>query len=440
MTAMSPIDLGQQSLPHNYPAEQQLLGSLMLRNELVDRIGFLAPEHFADPVHGRVFEAIRDVVASGHKANPVTLRARFSADEQWAELGGDAYMASLCGAAAAPGLTEDYGREILDCALRRDLILLGEEIAESGYASPGADGQIAAAASRLDQLGRSVGHDGLRGVGDYRKAVQELYAGKVKRPISTGFSNLDEFYRIRPGELSVVTGYPSSGKSQFVDAVMVNLATRENWKFAVCSFENQPDEHIAKLAELYLGKPFHDGPTWRMGSSDLDSAMAWIDEHFVFIRAEKDAPTVEWALGRARMAVERFGVNGVVFDPYNEFEHRRPREMSETEYVSQCLGRVTRFAKNHQVHFWFVAHPQKPPPGTRDEAPGLMSISGSANWSNKADCGVVVHRPFLPNGERDRIAEIHVKKVRFRAVGRPGMAKLEFMPATGRYVPCGGGR
>jgi len=63
-----------------------------------------------------------------------------------------------------------------------------------------------------------------------------------------------------PGEMSVVTGIPNSGKSEFADAVTVNLAHQYGWRFAVCSFENPPAEHIAKLAEKHLGLPFWDGP------------------------------------------------------------------------------------------------------------------------------------------------------------------------------------
>jgi twinkle protein len=195
------------------------------------------------------------------------------------------------------------------------------------------------------------------------------------------------------GRLSVVTGIPNSGKSEFVDALMVNLAMRYGWHFAVCSLENPPGEHISKLAEKYLGLPFWDGPTRRMSESELMRAMDWADDHFHLIRFDEEAPTIEAILDKARAAVMRHGARGLVIDPYNELEHRRPSHMTETEYVSQLLGKVKRFAQNHGVHIWFIAHPAKmqrengslPPPT-------LYDISGSANWANKADIGIVVHR------------------------------------------------
>jgi twinkle protein len=106
--------------------------------------------------------------------------------------------------------------------------------------------------------------------------------------------------------------------------------------------------------------------------------------------------------------------------------------MTETEYVSQLLGKVKRFAQHHGVHVWFVAHPSKLPcdnSGSRP-IPTLYDISGSANWVNKADLGVVIHRD--PDKDPTR-AEIQVRKVRFKSVGKIGSVKLQWDRATGRY-------
>lgn len=268
---------------------------------------------------------------------------------------------------------------------------------------------------------------------DFEAATLQLYREGRQRGLSTGFDNIDVFMTIRPGELSIVTGYPSSGKSEFVDALAVNMAQKHGWKFAVCSFENPPDEHIAKWAEKYLGQPFYDGPTPRMSERDLAIAGRWISGHFYLIRADEEAPTIDWVLSKAKAAVSRYGINGLVLDPYNEFEHSRPNGMTETEYVSQMLGKIKRFAQAHGVHVWFVAHPAKPLKDKQNEPPSLYDISGSAHWVNKADLGVSVHRGWLENGERDTETEIHVKKVRFRSVGKPGMARLAYLPAIGRY-------
>jgi twinkle protein len=238
---------------------------------------------------------------------------------------------------------------------------------------------------------------------------------------------------IRPGELSVVTGVPGSGKSEFMDALAVNLAHAYGWRFALCSFENPPEEHIAKLAEKHSGLPFWDGPTRRMSEADLERAMDWVADHFSLIRFDDEAPTIEATLEKARAAVMRHGIRGLVIDPYNEIEHRRPTNMTETEYVSQLLGKVKRFAQLHGVHVWFVAHPAKMPresSGSRP-VPTLYDISGSANWVNKADIGLVIHRD--PDKDPTR-TDVQVRKVRFKSVGKIGGVSLRWDHVTGRYA------
>ena len=274
---------------------------------------------------------------------------------------------------------------------------------------------------------------GLHSPDDFVDATLSLYRDGRQRGLSTGWPSLDELMTVRPGELSVVTGIPGSGKSEFIDALAVNLARRYGWRFALCSFENPPEEHIAKLAEKYLGLPFWDGPTRRMSEADLQGAIeGWIADHFYLIRFDDEAPTIEAILDKARAAVTRHGIRGLVIDPYNEIEHRRPATMTETEYVSQLLGRVKRFAQNHAVHVWFVAHPAKlhREAGGSLPVPTLYDISGSANWVNKADLGVVVHRP----DPSEPISEIHIRKVRFKVVGKLGGVTLRWDRATGRYA------
>jgi twinkle protein len=278
---------------------------------------------------------------------------------------------------------------------------------------------------------------GLHEVLDFADETLALYHDGRRRGLSTGWESLDEFMTIRPGELSVITGVPGSGKSEFIDALAVNLARDHGWRFAMCSFENPPAEHIAKLAEKYSGLPFWDGPTRRMSEVELERAMDWIADRFSLIRFDDEAPTIEAILEKARAAVMRHGIRGLVIDPYNEIEHRRPVNMTETEYISQLLGKVKRFAQHHGVHVWFVAHPaklQRDSTGTRP-IPTLYDISGSANWVNKADLGIVVHRD---SGKDPTRTQIRVCKVRFKSAGKIGGTELTWDRVTGRYAEIPG--
>jgi len=272
---------------------------------------------------------------------------------------------------------------------------------------------------------------GLYSVLDYADEALALYRDGRKRGNSTGWPSLDAFMTIAEGRLSVVTGIPNHGKSEFVDALMVNLAVREGWRFTVCSFENPPAMHISKLAEKYLALPFWDGPPRRMTEAELRRAMEWANEHFYLIRFDDEAPTIDAIIEKAQVAVLRYGIRGLVIDPYNEIEHRRPANMTETEYISQLLGKLKRFAQNRGVHVWVIAHPAKMyRENGKVPVPTLYDISGSANWSNKADFGVVVYRDLEEDPTK---AEIHIRKVRFKSEGKIGAVILRWNPATGRY-------
>ena len=276
---------------------------------------------------------------------------------------------------------------------------------------------------------------GLRDVNFYEDKLFDLYEKGHGKGESTGFRCLDDLYTVVPGQLTVVTGIPSSGKSEFIDAIMVNLARERGWKFCVCSFENDAPTHIAKLAEKYLKLPFFDGPSPRMTRDDLKRAQAFINDHFAIIDHNDGEPcSVDSILERAQAAVLRLGVRALVIDPYNYLEIKRGSR-SETEAISEMLTKVRLFARHHDLHVFFVAHPTKlPRENGVVQPPRGMDISGSAHWFSKCDCGVTVHRDLDPDGGYDIAVKIIVWKMRYKWVGSLGQATLGFDVPTGCYI------
>ena len=119
------------------------------------------------------------------------------------------------------------------------------------------------------------------------------------------------------------------------------------------------------------------------------------------------------------------GCRGIVIDPYNYIE--MDRSFSETDSISQMLTKITRFAKAHDCHVWFVAHPAKMQRyGNELPRPDGMSISGSMAWWAKADVGITVHR-------QDNSTEIICWKCRYRWVGKTGLVELTYDTTSGRY-------
>src|ERR1700761_4849919 len=124
----------ERSPPHNFEAEQALLGAILMSNRSLERVSeFLRPEHFADPVHGRIYDACLTLTGRNQTATPVTLKTYLSQDAGLKEMGGDEYLMRLAGAAASIINTEDYGRLVFDLALRRSLIGVGEDMVNDAF-------------------------------------------------------------------------------------------------------------------------------------------------------------------------------------------------------------------------------------------------------------------------------------------------------------------
>lgn len=264
--------------------------------------------------------------------------------------------------------------------------------------------------------------------------IINLYERGWEKGVSTGWGSVDEYYTVRPGEFTVVTGMPNSGKSNWLDCLTVNLAKSQGWSFAIFSPENQPvEDHMARMMEKWAGAPFGTGPTPRMDVALRDKAANWVSNHYEWILPDDDSDwSLEYILNTAKQLVYRKGIRGLVIDPWNELEHMRPPELSETEYISRALKRIRQFGRHHNVHIWIVAHPAKL---YRDKdksypVPTLYDISGSAHWRNKADNGIVVFRDFSGGTQ----VEIHIQKIRFRQIGKLGMDVLNYVHSTATYL------
>jgi twinkle protein len=272
---------------------------------------------------------------------------------------------------------------------------------------------------------------GLYDASHFYDQLDDIYENGIGKGVATGYSGVDELYSIVTGQLTVVTGHPSSGKSEFIDQIMVNLAERLGWKFAICSFENEPRIHIAKIISKHFSKPFFEGMTPRLTAEELEKGKSFVKEHFSFLyQNDGSMATIDGIIERLKIAVMRHGIRGAIIDPYNYIA--KTSDISETDWISEMLTQLRIFAQSHDIHLWFVAHPTKMMRGQDGKvpAPKGYDISGSAAWFAKADVGLSVHRPDPINSS---VSEVHVWKCRFSWVGKQGVSELYFNPITSRY-------
>lgn len=258
--------------------------------------------------------------------------------------------------------------------------------------------------------------------------------GGPPRGASTGWPSVDEFYTVNMGQWTLVTGTPGSGKSEWIDALMVNLAKREEWRFAIYSPENWPlAQHHEKILEKYIGKPFSKGPTRRMDRDEVEAGEEWMRKIFSFCKP--DRPDIMTILDEAADYTYTAGTQwkgGIVVDPWNYLEHHIRPGQTETQYISEVLSAVIDVVRKLNLHLWLVAHPkimQKDKNGTYP-IPRPYDISGGAHWWNKSDNCITVWRDQA-QGNQD--VDIHIQKVRFKHTGKIGLASLKYDRVTGRY-------
>lgn len=255
--------------------------------------------------------------------------------------------------------------------------------------------------------------------------VQGLYKpsdfperGEV-RSYSVGVQPISDMLHIVPGTLTVLTGYSNMGKSTLMNAIIAHTL-EANFPVCVASFET--DVKPILLDGLRMAMLHCDQNALRR--ADTRKVDQIIEERLTIISQTVDEDMemdLDKFLELCRVAVVRHGVKMIVLDPWNEIEHKRRRDETETDYIGRAIRAIKRFAKQNDVAFWLVAHPTKPMQGV-NKIPGLYDISGSANFANKADYGLTYHRP-KPQENR---ATIRVTKVRMGLPGRKDEVDVTF--------------
>lgn len=218
------LGLSQRMPPSNDRAEMALLGALLANNKAYERVSeFLTPEHFADAVHGRIYQAIARRVEAGQLADAVTLRAEFEHSGALDEVGGTAYFGQLLTAMVGIINAGEYGRTVHDTWIRRQLIDVGETVVNNAFgAEAELDGrmQIEHAEATLFALATKGGSEG--GLISFERALTEAILGAERAfkqaghvsGLSTGLRDLDKKTGgMHPSDLMILAGRPGMGKS-----------------------------------------------------------------------------------------------------------------------------------------------------------------------------------------------------------------------------------
>jgi len=215
-----------RAAPANVQAEQMVIGAVMINNESLNRVSeFLRPEHFYEPIHQKIFNAINVILDKGISASPVSLKSMLGSDEQFEQIGGGEYLAKLATIAMTVINIYDYGRIIYDLYLRRQLISIGEDIVNTAY-SAGLDNSALQQIEHAEHDLFAIASEGLsdKGFIDMKESVGqslEMINRAMKSSdhitgISTGLMDMDrKLSGFQNSDLVIIAGRPSMGKTAF---------------------------------------------------------------------------------------------------------------------------------------------------------------------------------------------------------------------------------
>ncbi|CAN5771372.1 replicative DNA helicase [soil metagenome] len=424
-------------LPHNIEAEQALLGALLVNNDVYDRIsGIVGEAHFFDPVHGRIFGTAAARIAKNALATPVTLRAFFEDDAGLAELGGPAYLSRLAGAAISLFAAKDYARLVYDLAIRRDLITIGQGIAEKAarmeVESEPRD-QIVEAEQLLYQLGERGRV--ARGFQSFLQAVTEAVTvanaayqreGKLAG-ISTGLADLDKkLGGLHNSDLLILAGRPSMGKTALATNIAFAIArahrrgirpdgsegTVEGGVVGFFSLEMSSEQLAARILSEASRVP---SERIRRGEMEEDEFRRFLEEAKaleacpLFIDDTPALPISALA-ARARRLKRTHGLDALFVDYLQLVRPASSRSEGRVQEISEITQGLKAIAKELAIPVIALSQLSRQVESREDKRPQLSDLRESGSIEQDADVVMFVFREeYYKEREKpsdDKTAEI----------------------------------
>lgn len=243
---------------------------------------------------------------------------------------------------------------------------------------------------------------------DFRDQIDKLFSNglpKTIAPTKPAFQGFQKIFSTLPGQLTVSTGIPSHGKSNFTEWYVLNLIDEYDLKASFFSPEHHPIEmHFANFAQKAVGKPFYgevEGVP-KMTNEDKNRFIEWSQER-LYITAGEGSDVIDWhwLIDKFKEQLFTFGINIFVVDAWNKVQ--MPKGYNGKEGIDKVLTELTAFCQQNNVQLFLIAHPTKMKKADNGhyEVPTLYDVSGSADFRNQAHNGFTIYRNFGNENEVD---------------------------------------
>ena len=264
---------------------------------------------------------------------------------------------------------------------------------------------------------------------DIEGEVTDFVKHGFKPGYQVGLANFDRIFSTYTGQFITVTGIPSSGKSDFVDQMVIGYNLNYKWKTAFASPENQPTYlHAHKLMrKVWQGMPTPGD----INSKKWNEVAEHVNDNFFFIDMERY--TLESILRKGAELVKRKGIKCLVIDPFNKIRDIDSNTDDVNRYTMEYLTKIETFAKKFDVLVFIVAHPTKmyKDKDGKIEEPNMYNIKGGGEWYDASYHGILVHRDY-----EAKTVKAKVLKVKFQNLGENGAeAHFKWEPKSGCFIP-----
>jgi replicative DNA helicase len=456
--------------PANDEAEQALLGAILANNAAYEKVAdFLRPEHFADGVHARIFEACGKLIERGQIANAIQLKNLFEQESALAEVGGAQYLAQLQSSYVTIINAIDYGKTIHDLYLRRQLIDLGEDMVNDAFdydLDVEASQQIAAAEDKLYKLAEIGETEG--GPTAFKSAVLEslhLTQAAMNRDglagVASGLNDLDKLLGgFHPSDLIILAARPSMGKTSLATNIAFNVASEarverdaegnpieQRQPVAFFSLEMSSEQLASRILSERTGIRSDAMRRGDLENEEFDRLFEASRELFELPLFVDDTPalSVSQVRTRARRLKRQHGLSMIVIDYLQLMQPPAgKRSDNRVQEVSEITRGLKALAKDLDVPVIALSQLSRAVEQREDKRPQLADLRESGSIEQDADVVMFIYRdqyyleraePSQRDGEDEN--KYHERLERWKERCERAYGKAEIIIAKQRHGPIG---
>ena len=439
--------------PHSLEAEQSVLGGLMLDNDAADKIGdVISAEDFYSDAHRIVYRQIVQLIADGKPADVVTASEALASTQKLDYVGGLAYLGALAQNVPTAANIRHYANIVRERSILRQLASTATEIAESAFNPLGRNAKMV-----LDEADAKILHNAeqvSRGAHNFQ-IIGKLLANVVERietlynrddpsdvtGVPTGFADLDRMTSgFQPGDLVVVAGRPSMGKTALALNIGESVALNTGMPVAVFSMEMGASQLAMRLIGSVGRLDQHKLRTGRLQPDDWDklsAALGRLNEAPILIDETPALNAIE-VRSRARRLMKQYGKLGLVIVDYLQLMQASTQGENRATEISEISRAMKSLAKELQVPVVALSQLNRSLEQRPNKRPVMSDLRESGAIEQDADVILFIYRDEVYNAEtQDKgVAEIIISKQRNGPIGTVFLTFLgEFTRFENRAAP-----